>query len=162
MTDSEVKAALVDRSVLAITLWAEARGDWREGHSSLEERVAVGCVVRNRLPRYTAFRAVEPTWRAVCLAPLQFSCWQRVGGAANYSAVMTLATRIVEGFPVDDPLFAETLYLADGIMAGVILDVTGGATHYYAPKAMRPAGKIPTWAQGKPTRAIGDQLFLNA
>lgn len=63
---------------------------------------------------------------------------------------------------MNDPLFAETLYLADGIMAGVILDCTQGATHYYAPKAMRPPGKVPTWAQGKPTRAIGDQLFINA
>lgn len=162
MTDHEVLGALTDRWALALTMWGEARGDWREGSSSVEERLAVGCVIRNRVREYSRFRATTPTYRAVCLAPAQFSCWSLAGGAVNYGAVMTMATRVVEGFPTQDPLFDETLFLADGITAGVVLDRTSGATSYYAPKAMVPPGSVPPWAVGRPTQAIGDQLFLRA
>lgn len=160
MTDAEIRAALVDRSVLALTMWAEARGDGREGNSSVEERIAVGCVVRNRLAEPGRFRADAPTYRAVCLAPSQFSCWLKVGGSANYAALMALAERVAGGLSSDDAAFAESLYLADGIMARVLLDRTGGATAYYAPAAMTPRGRVPQWATGKATLAVGSQLFL--
>lgn len=160
MTDSEVLQSLTDRSVLALTMWAEGRGDWREGNSSVEERIAVGCTVRNRLQSYRRWRATDPTYRSICLAPAQYSCWTPAGGKSNYDALMSLAQKIAEGTPVSDPLFKESLFLADGIMSGVILDRTGGATSYWAPAAMLPVGRTPKWAEGRQTQQIGAQKFL--
>lgn len=161
MTDVELKAKLTDRSVLAITAVCEAQGDAAEGHSSVEERIAVMCVARNRLAAYRTYGAHEPTYRSVCLAPQQFSCWQPIGGDANYSRAIGLAERIILGLPLTDRILQETLFLADGIMAGVLIDNTGHADHYYAPRAMKPAGRIPTWAIGKRALQIGSQRFLS-
>ena len=164
MSDDEILAALVDRSALALTMYGEARGDARDG-SSVEERIAVGCVIRNRWKRYGSFGAKEQTYRAVCLAPKQFSCWLEEGGGSNHGHLLDVAHRLITGMPQEsstDPLLKECLFLADGIISGALLDATGGATHYFAPKAMEPAGSMPRWARGKPTRAIGTQLFLQA
>lgn len=154
MTDDQVKAALVDHTVVALTIWAEARGDGREGHSSVEERIAVGCVIRNRV------LARKQTYRDVCLSPAQFSCWTPAGGASNYAAVMAMANRLLADLPSNDPLLEETAYLATGIISGVLLDRTGTATSYFAPKAMQPPGRVPSWALNHPGIAIGDQVFV--
>lgn len=156
MTDADILRALTNLTALALTMWGEGRGDWREGHSSVEERLGVGCVIRNRTLRDTA------NYRNICLAPSQFSCWTKLGGAANYAALMALAERVVLNEPSGDPIYTETLFLAQGIIAGVILDRTGGATSYYAPAAMMPVGRVPKWAVGKTTIQIGEQLFLHA
>lgn len=163
MTDDQVRASLVDRVVLGLTMWGEGRGDWRQGNSSVEERIAIGCSVRNRLPRFKEFRAAAPTYRAICLAPQQYSCWSPTGGQSNYDALMVMATGIAEGSasPMKDPLLAESFFLADGIMSGVILDRTAGATQYYAPAAMQPPGRRPVWARNRVTLTIGSQEFLS-
>jgi spore germination cell wall hydrolase CwlJ-like protein len=80
---------------------------------------------------------------------------------------MALAEQIVLGFTNPDPLFRETVYLAAGVISGAFLDRTGGATSYYAPKAMKPAGAKPSWVylNGKsgpehvPTAVVGSQIF---
>lgn len=159
MTVEEILDTLDERTTLAATMWAEGRGDWREGNSSVEERIAIGCVVRNRLHQHKRFKADVPTYRAVCLARAQFSCWSPIGGAENYRALMAALDGAFARPPRIDMLFAESLYLADGLIAGVILDRTGGATNYYAPHAMKPVGRVPKDALGRSTRRIGDQLF---
>ena len=164
MTNDEVKLALDDVQALAITMDAEGRGDWREGNSSLEERVAVGVIIRNRARDH---RTRWPdTIRGVCLQRAQFSCWQQSGGLANYRRTMALARFFVEQgpFPMmhqfELDLFMETLWIADGVIGGQVLDRTGGANHYYAPAAMRPVGRVPVWAEGRtPSAKIGSQIF---
>ena len=78
MSERDIKAALTDELALALTLDAEGRGDGRDG-SSVEERIAIGCVIRNRL----ALGHWGLTYRAVCHAPRQFSCWDAIGGEQN-------------------------------------------------------------------------------
>lgn len=166
MTRTDILARLTDRLTLALTMWAEAGGDSRQGNSSVEERIAVGCVIRNRLLRWQSFRATSPTYKAVCLAPWQFSCWNDAKDQ-NHLRLMAMADRLVQpALPVQahDPLVDECLFLADGIMASTVLDRTRGATMYYAPKSMIPAGKVPTAAKafvakGGEFLPIGDQLF---
>lgn len=164
--EAAITAALSEEDALALTMFAEAAGDQAEGGSSVEERVAVGCVIRNRV--HTKNRWGK-TFRAVCLARKQFSCWNP-GTDANHVRLMLLAGRvagIVAGPAVDDPIFLETVYLALGIIDGTILDRTGGATSYYAPKAMKPAGAKPAWVflngrdgpEHRPTAVIGSQVF---
>jgi hypothetical protein len=157
MTLAEIKAALDDTLALALTLWAEARGDAADG-SSLEERVAVGCVVRNRHLASGRRRS----YKQLVLAPLQFSCWNDTPSDDNHRKLKALAEAVVAGRPHGDQLLEECLYLASGIIRGKILDRTGGALNYYAPKAMVPAGTVPSWAKGKPGKTIGSQVFLVA
>ncbi len=158
MTLGEIKTALNDVVALALTIWAEARGDAGDG-SSLEERVAVACVIRNR----HLASGKQRSYKILCLAPKQFSCWNDTPGDANHEALKALAAKALTGQPVDaEPLFVESLWIAEGVIKGRILDRTGGAQNYYAPKAMVPAGSVPAWAQGKDGRRIGQQVFLTA
>lgn len=162
MIEAEIKAALTDVQALGCTLVAEAGGDWREGHSSVEERLAVGCTIRNRVRAASR----RKTYRDVVLAPLQFSCWNP-GPDANHQRLMQLAAKLVAGEPVTDPLVIESLWLAEGIIQHLVQDRVGGANHYYAPKAMKPAGAKPFWVflnghdgpEHPVAAAVGDQLF---
>ena len=180
MTDAEILAALDDRQTLALTAWAEARRVPRDddSHSPIEELVAVMVVVRNRRARFTRWRAIDASYKAICLAPAQFSCWNP-GADSNHLALMALARLLTSaigitaltspipvveattGPPTIDPLVRECLYLADGVISGVLQDRTNGATSYWAPAAMIPPGRPPSWAFGCPRWTIGDQIFVN-
>lgn len=160
MSDNDIIEKLSDIQALAGTMYAEAAGDWHEGESSVEERVAVGCVVRNRLPRYKEYGAKFHTYKSICLAPKQFSCWIQ-GSGTNHSRLMAqMEMLVVNGEDSLDPVMIETIFLAAGVMGGEILDCTDTATSYYAPKAMVPRGRVPQWAIGKDAVAIGSQLFF--
>lgn len=157
MTDIETQAAMSDHTAVALTMWAEGRSEPIQG------LIAVGCVIRNRLRRYLDFEAEAPTYRAVCLAPKQFSCWIPAGGASNYATVMTLLRLMQTGqYAGEDPTVEQCLFLADGIISGQLLDNTHGATSYYSPPAMNPPGRVPGWADGKPFTVIGSQHFYRA
>lgn len=150
---------LTELQALAGTMYAEARGDFAEGGSSVEERLAVGCTVRNRLLTRGRFGT---TFKAVCLQRLQYSCWSVSGGRENFDNLIGQLFMVQAGNPAADPLLRESLYLANGVMTGVILDATHGATHYYAPAAMVPVGRLPDWAKGqrRPVATVGNQLFF--
>ncbi len=162
MNLDQLKAALTETDVLALTAWAEARGDGKQGNSSVEERIAVMSVIRNRV--------LAPAWwgttyRAVCLKSMQFSCWNDDPRDPNHVALVALATKVAENQAHGDPVFEETRFLAEGIRRGFILDRVAGADHYYAPKAMKPAGAVPKWAKlpggavMAPHAVVGDQHF---
>jgi hypothetical protein len=173
MTDQEVLSALDDRQTLALTAWGEARQiprDDPDSHSPIESLVAVMCVVRNRLlkdQKAVAGGFLHPhgglSYKSICLAPAQFSCWT-AGSGSNHDALMAQAHLLLDESPQPvgavDTEVRECLYLADGVIANTIIDRTGGATSYWAPASMVPPGRVPTWAEGKPTTRIGDQLFL--
>ncbi len=135
MTDSEIKAKLQDRSVMALTIWGESRG------STVEARVAVGCVIRNRQRWPSHFMAADGSEKSVCFAPKQFSCWN--GADANYAAIMAQAERIVTGVAIDDPVLKECFFLTDGIREHVLLDNTHGATFYLETGLLQT--KPPMW-----------------
>ena len=56
---------------------------------------------------------------------------------------------------------AQADWIAQGIISGAIEDRTGGATHYYAPRAMTPIGRVPPWAKGLTPMKVGSQLFFS-
>lgn len=159
MTEDEVKAALTDLDALTLTMWAEAAGDTAEGRSSVEERIAVGCVIRNRVQKPERY---GDSYRAVCLARKQFSCWNH-GTDANHVRLMALAEALIAGQPVS-LVVQETRALARLIMTGVLLDRVSGAVSYYAPKAMLPKGAKPKWifkngTEVQPVAVVGTQRF---
>ncbi len=168
MTDLEAIAALDDRSTLAATGWAEARKIPRDDpadHSPVEELIAVMVVCRNRRAKLNA-RNLAASYKDVCLAEKQFSCWNP-GTDGNHLALIAQVHLLVEpwantdGRSVDTEL-RECLYLADGVIANTLIDRTGGAMSYYSPAAMIPPGRVPSWAAGKPFLLIGDQRFYTA
>ena len=159
-TEQEYRDGLTDRQLVACTMLGEARGDAGDG-SSVEEQLAVGCLIRNRV---RAPRRFGRSYRTVCLARGQFSCWWRWGGEANYLWLLERVKHLTLDTPEADPgvagLVGQALWLAEGVVTGQILDVSGGADHYYAPAAMVPAGRVPDWAlEQEVVAAIGGHLF---
>jgi hypothetical protein len=184
MTDTDAAAlmALDQRSTLAATAWAEARRVPRlvGVHSPVEEILAVMFVVKKRRDHFTRWRAVDASYKAICLAPSQFSCWNPDSDpASNHAALMVQVRLLVDQRSIPggvlepaegeaaalaqiDPELAECLTLADDVIAGHLVDHTNGADSYYAPAAMVPPGRIPVGAVGRPKLLIGDQYFYTA
>lgn len=152
MTALQIRNELTDRQALAATVFGEARRERLVGQH------AVAWVVRNRTLHPQRFGVA---WKGVCLRPSQFSCWYEWGGPSNYAAVMAAAERLVNGLePTPGSALARALQVADDVMGGVAPDPTVGADHYFAPKAMVPPGRVPTWAhQQTPTVVIGAHVF---
>ena len=129
MTALELAAPLADRDVLAATLWAEGRS------LNVIGRIGIGCVVRNRM----AVR--HQTAKQVCLARLQFSCWWKAGGAANYAAL----TYLLEEYAIStDLVLRECQGIAEGILSGACRDITHGADHYCTTRLLGTADR-PSW-----------------
>ena len=132
-----------DATVLARTLWGEARSQGSEGMH------AVCNVIQNR--------AATPGWwgstlRDVCLdhattksgrVVYQFSCWD----VDDPQAARMRAESIDDAsYPVADSLALRAV-------TARLPDITGGADHYYAEYIPRPkwaVGKTPTFVCGKP------------
>lgn len=145
-----------DLEVAAKTLWGEARG---EGHDGM---VAVAWVIRNRCtrPGYAHIHAgdsfidltnQEGAGAAVCLAPWQFSCWNK--GDPNEPQL--------EALEIDQ--YVDQYDIVNDVFNGLIDDPTDGADLYYAPRAMSPPNAVPFWAKNsKCVATIGHQLFFDS
>lgn len=143
--DGVIKAALSAEQVVAMTIWAEARAEMIEG------QVAVGCVIRNRVLMPQRF---GDTWKAVCLAKWQFSCWVPGGGEQNYRMLMARCEACLKG---SQPWPVQSMWIANGIVSGAASDRVSGATHYYASWMPKP----PKWAIGvDPVAVIGVHRFF--
>jgi N-acetylmuramoyl-L-alanine amidase len=126
--------------VLARTLYGEARG---EGSAGMQ---AVANVVLNRVK---FAESQNGFWWGnniiqVCQKPYQFSCWNR--SDPNFHKLQAVDKT--------DLYFATAIRIAQRAAAGVLADITNGATHYHA------AGVEPYWARGvKPAAVIGRHIF---
>lgn len=130
-----------DQDILARTLYGEARG---EGGGGMQ---AVACVVLNRQALWSKHPHFgDGTIASVCLAPWQFSSWN-----ANDPNLPK-----VKAVTFSDPTFAQCLQIASDAMAGLLKDVTNGATFYYVTNST-----IPSWAIDKtPCVVIGHHSFF--
>ena len=131
MTALELAAPLTDEDVLAATLWAEGRS------LNVLGRIGIGCVVRNRMANR------HQTAKQVCLARLQFSCWWRAGGVANYNALVYL---LEEYAITNDLVLRECRWIAEGILSGACRDITQGADHYLTTRLLGSAAR-PSWVE---------------
>lgn len=137
MTEQEIRDRLSERDILAATGWGEARGEPIHG------QIGVLCIIRNRVKT----GRWGTTYKAVCLAPRQFSCWNLGGGPqdeANHAVLLDLASGLILDGRHGAAL-AQWLWLADGILRGVLQDITSGATHYLTERLYRTAP--PKWAR---------------
>jgi hypothetical protein len=141
------EARVTDRDYFALTLYGEARGEAVAG------RVAVACVLRNRLRT----GRWGMTYEAVCTARKQFSCWNVTD--PNRAILFALAENVAAKLPIQAVL-RECYAIADVFLAEDTIRLVGNATHYYAPAAMVPKNRVPTWAVGEPLARIGGHLFF--
>lgn len=127
-------------SIVARTLWGEARGEGKRGMQA----VASVILTRKRMAWLGARSAA-----AVCLARKQFSCWN------PDDPNVALLGRIARA-PDAAYVMAETI--AREVVAEDLEDITFGATHYVATTLRRR----PSWLAGKrPCIVIGRHEFYN-
>lgn len=139
---------LSDSEILALTIIGEARGEPIEG------QVAVGCIIRNRM------RATGKSYRDVCLAPKQFSCWNETD--PNYQVLKDFANKFIFNNYIPDPEIKQCIYIAKGIEDWFIVDNTGGSKNYVT-ESLWTSNDRPSWTRnpiGVPKR-IGNQVFFN-
>src|SRR5690348_11880383 len=151
-----IRDRIGDLGALIVTLFGEARGEPILG------QIAVANVIRNRvlatpLPR---------SYRAVCTAPWQFSCWWETSENADRTFALAQAVITVSGLPSlvgpDRTAFRQVDWIAQGVFSGDLSDdPTHGATHYLTAELYRV--KPPAWAVGKSILAeVGQHVFLRA
>jgi N-acetylmuramoyl-L-alanine amidase len=127
-----------DIDTLARTLWGEARG---EGETGMH---AVANVIMNRVrnPRWWG-----NTVESVCLQPAQFTCWSHKD--PNYEKLQAVTVET-------DQVFAKAIEIATKAIDAGMVDITGGADHYY-----NPFHANPKWAlESRMTKKIGNHVFL--
>lgn len=136
-----------DLNVLALTVWAEARGEPSEGIKG------VIWVIRNRWehPRWWSKAPgvdEDDTLAAVCRAPRQFSCWNT--NDPNYKHLTDPKT-------LKDDLVRALRVLCKACLAA---DRRDDPTHYADHYCTRAVARTTNWTKGhEPTAAIGNHLF---
>lgn len=130
-----------DRDILARTLWGEARGE------SLAGLQACAWTIRNRVEDGKAKSWWGEGYAGVCQKPYQFSCWN----ANDPNSPFLKGAK-----PIPAGEYKRALAVASAVIAGVVPDPTGGATHYYATSMP----KAPAWVKGATlTLTLGGHRF---
>ena len=124
-----------DLSLLTALVMGEAEAE------SLLGKIAVACVVRNRLKD----RRWPDTWQGVMLQKYQFSCF--LPDYLRPEITMEHWDRIA---------WRECRFAAFGILVDYVNDMTDGCNHYYASWLK----KAPSWTEGQHhIMGVGQHLF---
>jgi len=139
---------LNDRDTMIRTIAAEAGGEPPIGQA------AVAHTILNRVADGGYGDGVQ----GVIKRPGEFSTWNGVTGFAHGQE----ASPIVTAPSSKIPNYGAIGSIVDKVHNGLIPDPTNGATHYYAPRAMK-GGKPPPWAAGLAKQnsvKVGTQIFV--
>ncbi len=136
-----------DLDQVALTIWAEARGEPLEGQR------AVLYVMLNRLQnpgwwsRQDRDGIPDDTLAAVCREPRQFSCW-------HPSDTQSARLHNPNNLKLPKVQWIRQWVVRELLEPGI--DPTGGADHYCTTKA----AKYTKWAKGRtPIKVIGNHSF---
>lgn len=140
----EGRVAMIDsmtpKEAMALTIAGEASSD-------PHEMAGVGHVMANRLAS-----GKYGSTMADILKPAEFNVWENPTKLAELKGT---------------PKYEAALQIAEQVLSGTHADVTGGARHYFAPRALAELHKTqpekypherPEWAQGDGT-ALGESVF---
>lgn len=129
-----------DRNLIARTILGEAAGEEDDGQR------AVAAVILNRL-KSGKFGGSIPQ---IVAAKNQFEPWMTPEGRSR-----------MLGYAEEGPEYQRALANLEALLAGQSPDPTGGATHFYAPKAQAALGREPPkWAAGLEPAVIGNHYFF--
>lgn len=142
-------ANLSNFEILWLTIIGEARGE------PIESQVGVGNVVNNR---YKIKHRGKLSIAAVCLDPLQFSCWNP--NDPNRKILDDLSGQLGDGLGIRDPHFRQCRYVANGIMSGDIKDNTAGSLYYLEESLFYSSGR-PAWSNNIAVQfKLGHHMFF--
>ena len=135
----------VDLVTMAQTIFGEARGESREG------KIAVAHVILNRYKQCKKRKQFgDGTIESVCLAPFQFSCWNK--NDINYAIINEVDF-------VENKTFLECVMVSFNVLTGKIKDNTNGSNHYYSCSMKTP----PDWSASiTEKKYIGNHVFMKA
>lgn len=138
--------SLSELEILTLTIYGESRGEPIEG------QIAVACVIRNRINN-------SKTYNDICLAPKQFSCWNEHD--PNRIILEEIAQKLIAGQVIEDNMFEQCRWIANGIIKDIIIDNTNGAHNYLTSRLFDQASV--SWAKNPehPIK-IGHQIFFNS
>lgn len=133
---------LEELDYLALTIWAEARGEGMQGMTQ------VGHVIRNRVEK-GCFGGC--TYRGVVTKPKQFSCWNP--GDPNVKKLTLEYTGSLSSSTPDGKALIMAYAAARSVMSRKF-DPTQGATHYHTVKVN------PSWAKSlRKIATLGHHVF---
>jgi hypothetical protein len=137
---SKLKREAQDRDYLIRTLVFEASGETEIG------KAAVAHVILNRLRSGGWGDKIQD----VVTSPGQFEPW-------------TTRKRELKELSPNDPDYRKAAEIVDGVLAGLILDPTAGATYFLNPILVRQRNgdALPSWAHGE-GEPIGRHVFYSA
>ncbi len=148
MKPEDVIKQISDLEVLFLTIYGEGRGEPVEG------QIAIGNVIHNRLRKAVA----GTTYKDVCLADKQFSCWNQ--DDPNFPLLIEIGERLILGENITDIVLRQCICVSRGIRDEEILDNTHGALNYMTTQLFH-SPKRPAWAiNAKVVRPIGNHSFL--
>lgn len=135
---------LSDLEIFSLTVYGEARGEKVEG------QIAVANVIKNRCVN-------GKTYRDICLAPYQFSCWNK--NDPNRNMLLEIGEQLIHNNKVNNIHLKQIQYLVIGIDIGSLLDNTKRARNYLTKNLYR-SEKAPLWAKTMTVTAqIGNHIF---
>ena len=134
----EIVAGRPEVEILAATAWAEARNQGVVGMA------AVASTVKNR--KEARIRRYGSTWAGVCTRDRQFSCWN-IYDDGRQDPNLSLILNGPSGAE-----WYQALAIAELAMKNLLVDVTGGATHYFVATMKNP----PAWAKSPQMRHLRD------
>lgn len=142
-----IKYSEQDLDIATRTVWAEARGEGRDG------QIAVAWVIRNRAenPRWWSRNRddiPDDTIAAVCIDPWQFSCWN--ANDLNRPKLLAL--------PKTDPLYQRIEAICRDVFEGKLPDPTKKADHYLV-RSWIPRTKWAVDNPDKKTYEHGSHVF---
>lgn len=151
MSSSDIIENLSPVEILTLTIIGEARGEPIEG------MVGVANVIRNRL-RHEPGR--YKSYADVCLARLQFSCWNE--DDPNRAVLLELGQVMLAGQQLTQPSYRQCYWVAKGINESFLVDNTKLALNYIT-NGLFFSDKRPRWARAVTDyKIIGSHVFFTA
>ncbi len=141
---TKIKQQLTNPEIVGLTIFGEAR------NQSLDGKVGVGSVIRNRLFSKQNFGG--QTYKDICLAEKQFSCWHELGD--NYEELKRAVILVIDGKIFGNTILRECIFLGQGIVDNALRDNVNGALYYRTVKLFKDKPFTVKWSI-----EIGDHIF---